>query len=104
MSECVIYHSQVTLREVTDNEITAKDNATVSRFVVNPNAPPSQVLIRTRPGVTNYYVYGLGLLCEVTETATNSYARYYHYDYRGSTVALTDHELLIGLSILLMAR
>ena len=92
MSECVIYHSQVTLREVTDNEITAKDNATVSRFVVNPNAPPSQVLIRTRPGVTNYYVYGLGLLYEVTETATNSYLRYYHYDYRGSTVALTDHE------------
>ena len=72
MSECVIYHSQVTLREVTDNEITAKDNATVSLFVVNPNAPPSQVLIRTRPGATNYYVYGLGLLYEVTETATNS--------------------------------
>ena len=48
--------------------------------------------MRIRPGVTNYYVYGLGLLYEVTETATNSYLRYYHYDYRGSTVALTDHE------------
>jgi RHS repeat-associated protein len=42
--------------------------------------------------VTNYYVYGLGLLYEMTETVTNSYLRYYHYDYRGSTVALTDHE------------
>ena len=46
--------------------------------------------MRVRSGVTNYYVYGFGLLYEVTETATNSYLRYYHYDYRGSTVALTD--------------
>ncbi len=71
--------------------MTNHSNGQVTRFVVNPNAKLSQVLIRIRPGVTNYYVYGLGLLYEVTETATNSYARYYHYDYRGSTVALTDH-------------
>jgi len=74
------------------NRVALTNGATVSRFVINPNAVLSQVLMRVRAGVTNYYVYGLGLLCEVTETATNSYARYYHYDYRGSTVALTDHE------------
>ena len=72
--------------------MTNHSNGQVTRFLVNPNANLSQVLIRIRPGVTNYYVYGLGLLYEVTETATNSYLRYYHYDYRGSTVALTDHE------------
>jgi len=70
--------------------VTNHNDGQVTRFVINPNARPSQVLLRIRPGVTNYYVYGLGLLYEVTETATNSYLRYYHYDYRGSTVALTD--------------
>ena len=72
--------------------MTNHSNGQVTRFVINPNAKLSQVLIRIRTGVTNYYVYGPGLLYEVTETATNSYLRYYHYDYRGSTVALTDHE------------
>ncbi|MCS7338574.1 MAG: RHS repeat-associated core domain-containing protein [Verrucomicrobiae bacterium] len=73
------------------NRIALTNGGVVTRFVINPNAPLSQVLIRIRPGVTNYYVYGVGLLYEVTETATNSYQRYYHYDYRGSTVALTDN-------------
>jgi len=74
------------------NRIALTNSSQVIRFVINPNSRLSQVLMRVRPGVTNYYVYGLGLLYEVTETATNSYLRYYHYDYRGSTVALTDHE------------
>jgi len=60
--------------------MTNLSNGQVTRFVFNPNARLSQVLMRIRPGVTNYYVYGLGLLYEVTETATNSYQRYYHYD------------------------
>ena len=74
------------------NRIALTNNGQVTRFVINQNARLNQVLIRVRPDVTNYYVYGPGLLYEVTETATNSYLRYYHYDYRGSTVALTDHE------------
>jgi RHS repeat-associated protein len=41
-------------------------------------------------GVTNYYIYGAGLLYQVTETATATNTLTYHYDYRGSTVALTD--------------
>ncbi|MFN3409055.1 MAG: RHS repeat-associated core domain-containing protein [Limisphaerales bacterium] len=73
------------------NRIALTNGAEVTRFVVNPNAPLSQVLMRVRPGVTNYYVYGLGLLYEITETATRTNALTYHYDYRGSTVALTDH-------------
>ena len=33
---------------------------------------------------------GLGLLYQITETATGTNTLTYHYDYRGSTVALTD--------------
>ena len=40
--------------------------------MVNPNAALSQVLMRVRPGVTNYYIHGLGLLYEITETATTT--------------------------------
>ena len=61
-------------------------NATI--FVVNPNAKLPQVLMRIKNGVTTYYVYGAGLLYQVTETATATNTLTYHYDYRGSTVAL----------------
>jgi RHS repeat-associated protein len=67
---------------------TQGTNSTV--FVVNPNAKLPQVLMRIKNGVTNYYVYGAGLLYQVTETASGTNVLTYHYDYRGSTVALTD--------------
>jgi RHS repeat-associated protein len=59
-------------------------------YVVNPNTKLPQVLIRIKNGVTNYYIYGVGLLYEITESATATNTRAYIYDYRGSTVALTD--------------
>ena len=59
-------------------------------YVVNPNAKLPQVLMRVKNGMTNYYIYGAGLLYQVTETATSTNTLTYHYDYRGSTVALTD--------------
>jgi RHS repeat-associated protein len=59
-------------------------------YVVNPNAKLPQVLMSIKNGVTNYYVYGAGLLYQVTETPTGEKTLTYHYDYRGSTVALTD--------------
>ncbi|MCX6902459.1 MAG: hypothetical protein NTW03_03035 [Verrucomicrobia bacterium] len=74
------------------NRTSLTNGANVTRFVVNPNAPLPQVLMRITSTGTNYYIYGLGLLYEVTvnnagvETATNTY----HFDYRGSTVAITD--------------
>jgi RHS repeat-associated protein len=67
---------------------TQGTNATM--FVVNPNAKLPQVLMRIKNGVTNYYVYGAGLLYQVTEAAGGTNVLTYHYDYRGSTVALTD--------------
>ena len=70
---------------------TAVTNGTnVVRFVINPNARLSQVLMRIKIGVTNYYIYGAGLLYEVTEAVTSTNTLTYHYDYRGSTVAITD--------------
>lgn len=63
-------------------------NSTV--FVVNPNSKLPQVLMRSKNGETTYYVYGPGLLYQVTETATATNMLTYHYDYRGSTIALTD--------------
>jgi RHS repeat-associated protein len=51
----------------------------------------SQVLMETDVNGTpiNYYVYGLGL---VSRIKPDNATRYYHYDYRGSTIAMTDEE------------
>jgi RHS repeat-associated protein len=56
-------------------------------YVVNSQPALSQVLVRTKGnGEVTYYVYGLGLIGEAN--AGNYFS--YHYDRRGSTVALTD--------------
>lgn len=61
-------------------------NGQTNRWVYGPDG---RVLMRVRPdGGTNLYVHGLGLLYEV-ELSTGA-AKHYHYDQRGSTVALTD--------------
>ena len=60
------------------------------------NDASGNVLIRTRPdGTKTYYVYGPGLLYDVGMNAngtevTPNVRHTYHYDMRGSTVALTD--------------
>ena len=56
-------------------------------YAVNPLPALSQVLVRTKPdGEQTYYVYGLGLIAEERGGAY----QVYHYDLRGSTVALSD--------------
>ena len=61
-----------------------------NELVVNPNSKLPEVLMRIQNGVTTYYIYGPGLLYQVTETPTLTNTLSYHYDYRGSTVAMTD--------------
>ncbi len=61
-----------------------------TEFVVNPNSKLPEVLMSIHNGVTTYYVYGPGLLYQITETPTETNTLTYHYDYRGSTIALTD--------------
>jgi RHS repeat-associated protein len=77
------------LYDTMDNRIgqTLGTNTTV--YVMNPNAKLPQVLMRIKNGVTNYYIYGAGLLYQITETATATNTLTYHYDYRGSTIALS---------------
>ena len=58
----------------------------VTTYTHNANSKLSQLLMKTENGVTTYYIYGLGLIYETTETD----CKVYHYDYRGSTVALTN--------------
>jgi RHS repeat-associated protein len=76
--------------DAMNNRIGQAFGTNTSAFVVNPSASLPQVLMRIKNGVTNYYIYGVGLLYQVTETATTTNTLTYHYDYRGSTIALTD--------------
>ena len=51
--------------------------------------------MRIKNGVTNYYIYGAGLMYQITETATATNTLTYHYDYRGSTIALSNDRGLV---------
>jgi RHS repeat-associated protein len=55
-------------------------------YVVNLQPRLSQVLVKKKNDKRTLFVYGLGLIGEESE---NGY-RSYHFDFRGSTVALTD--------------
>ncbi|WP_135555998.1 polymorphic toxin-type HINT domain-containing protein [Paenibacillus cymbidii] len=67
------------------------ENGVTTRYVVNPNAYYSQVLMETdeQGQPKAYYIYGLGLVG--LQMADGSY-RAYHQDRRGSTVALSDED------------
>jgi RHS repeat-associated protein len=70
------------------NRTSLTNGTNIAVYVVDPKT--SQVLMRIKGSVTNYYVYGSGLLYESDETATATNTAYYHYDSRGSTITLTD--------------
>jgi RHS repeat-associated protein len=73
--------------DAEDRRISLTDGTGATKFVINPVATLSQVLVRTTPdGKVTRAVYGLGLLYE----ETGSDLRYFHYDYRGSAVAFTN--------------
>jgi RHS repeat-associated protein len=60
-------------------------------YVVNPNAALTQTLMATGPdGTVTHYVYGLGLAYQESGPSGSLVVRFYHYDRRGDTVALTD--------------
>lgn len=65
------------------------EQGVTTRYVVNPNAYYSQVLMETdeQDQPKAYYIYGLGLVG--LEQADGSY-RTYHQDRRGSTIALSN--------------
>jgi RHS repeat-associated protein len=74
--------------DLAGNRTSLTNSSTTNTFVISPKG--SQMLMRIKPGVTNYYIYGVGLLYEIDVTASTTTTEFYHFDCRGSTVALTD--------------
>jgi len=81
--------------DALNNRIGQVSGTNTTVYVVNPNAALPQVLMRVKNGITNYYIYGAGLLYQITEAATGTNTLTYHYDYRGSTVALSGDNGLV---------
>ena len=81
--------------DAANNRIGQTYGTNTTTYVVNPNAKLPQVLMRIKNNVTNYYIYGPGLLYQITETATATNTLTYHYDYRGSTIALSADSGLV---------
>jgi RHS repeat-associated protein len=82
--------------DAANNRIGQAYGTNTTSYVVNPNAKLPQVLMRIKNGVTNYYIYGAGLLYQITEAATGTNTLTYHYDYRGSTIALSKDSGLVS--------
>ena len=79
----------VNVYDAANNRIAQTYGTNSVEYIVSPNAAVPQVLERIKNGVTTYYVYGPGLLYQITEAPTGTNTVTYHYDYRGSTIALT---------------
>ncbi|MEY2493785.1 MAG: hypothetical protein QOJ45_277 [Verrucomicrobiota bacterium] len=61
--------------------------AGTTHYIFNPRPALDQLLVKILPdGTVTHYIYGIGLIGE----QTGSNYRVYHYDSRGSTVAMTD--------------
>ncbi|MCP4701133.1 MAG: RHS repeat-associated core domain-containing protein, partial [Gammaproteobacteria bacterium] len=73
--------------DAENQRIAVNADGQETRYTVNSQPLLSQVLVRTKPdGTQTYYVYGLGLIGEESDEIY----RTYHFDLRGSTVALTN--------------
>ncbi len=55
-------------------------------YTYDTNCKLNKLLCKTTNGVTTKYIYGLGLIGE----EVNNTFKTYHFDYRGSTVAITN--------------
>ena len=73
------------------NRLAKTESGINTRYVLDINGSLSNVLAVTEDNGTiiAYYVYGLGLISKLPPDGTG---HYYHYDSRGSTVAVTDAE------------
>ena len=73
---------------MTNRTIKNMSNVVLSEetYTYNTNAKLSQLLMKTTNGAVTKYVYGRGLIGE----ETNNSFKTYHFDCRGSTIAITD--------------
>ena len=67
-------------------DATLNPNGVSNTFVIDPNARLDRMLVRNEGGNVTCYVYGLGLIGQ----EQNGIYQNYHFDSRGSTVAMTD--------------
>ncbi|MFD1886780.1 RHS repeat-associated core domain-containing protein [Paenibacillus wenxiniae] len=72
-----------------NNRTSITVNGVTTKQIINPQAVLSQVLMETdgSGNPTAWYVYGLGLISRYDASGN---MQTYHYDLRGSTIALTD--------------
>ena len=74
------------LYDAENNRIGMIEAGVKTTYTINPHASLTEVLQSKKGDKVTQYIYGTGLIMQVTggEYAT------YHYDFRGSTVAITD--------------
>lgn len=64
------------------------ENGTITNYVLDVFGMGNVLMEKEGIGIPqNYYVYGLGLVARIDASGA---IRYYHGDYRGSTIAMTD--------------
>jgi RHS repeat-associated protein len=74
--------------DADNNRISSTVNGQTFRYVSDTQGSLSRLLSLTdSSGNSTYYVYGIGLIGSQDESGNFST---YHYDYRGSTTAITD--------------
>lgn len=71
------------------NRRKAVRNGTETRYVLDINGDMANVLAETNASnaTQNYYLHGLGLIARIKPDGT---LHYYHPDFRGSVIAMTD--------------
>jgi RHS repeat-associated protein len=71
------------------NRLERTFGGNTERYLLDPSGSLSQVLgvFNTSGAGSEFFVYGLGLICKV-DAAHN--AEFFHYDSRGSTIAVTN--------------
>ena len=72
--------------DVENTRVKNLCNGVETSYTYNTNAELSQLLVKTTGSTTTKYVYGNSLIGE----ESNNIFKTYHFDYRGSTVAITD--------------
>ena len=73
-------------RRTSLSDATLNPNGVSITFVIDPNVRLDRMLARNKGGNVTCYVYGLGLIGQ----EQNGIYQNYHFDSRGSTVAMTD--------------
>ena len=78
--------------DAENNRIAIIEDGKETKFIVNPNDSLSKILLKIDSNnEKTRYVYGNGLIGE----EVNDEYKVYHYDFRGSTVAITDMDGII---------